>query len=86
MKALERDPDRRFQDAAEFGYHLEFYLYNDRFGPTNNALRDYMAEIFPEAKPLISRNAPSFQRTMAPDGTVQPVVAKEDKTMPIPRR
>jgi len=85
MKALERDPAKRYQDAAEFGYHLEFYLYNDRFGPTNNALRDYMAEIFPEAKPLITKK-PSFPRTMAPDGTVKPIVAKEDRTMPIPKK
>jgi serine/threonine-protein kinase len=86
MKALERDPSKRFQDAAQFLYQLEFYLYNDRFGPTNNALRDYMAEIFPEAKPLISRSAPVFQRTMAPDGTVAPVNPQEDKTVLLPKR
>jgi serine/threonine-protein kinase len=85
MKALERDPDRRYQDAADMGYHLEYYLYNDRFGPTNNALRDYMAEIFPEAKDRIVRHGHGFKRTMAPDGTVQPALSRDEKTIPITR-
>jgi serine/threonine-protein kinase len=45
--ALDRDAKRRF-DAATLGYQLEYYLYHDRYGPTNQTLRDYVAEIFPE--------------------------------------
>jgi serine/threonine-protein kinase len=44
-QALERTPAKRF-DAETFGYQLEYFLYNDRFGPTNNSLRDYIAELF----------------------------------------
>lgn len=46
--ALARDPARRFQDAASLGYQLEFYLYHDRYGPTNQKLREYIEELFPE--------------------------------------
>jgi serine/threonine-protein kinase len=47
-KALARDREQRFAGAGEMGYRLEYYLYKDRFGPTNNTLRDYVAELFPE--------------------------------------
>jgi serine/threonine-protein kinase len=88
MKALDREPSKRFLDAAEMGYYLEYFLYHDRYGPTNNTLRDYVAELFPEAKDKIKTPsvAPGSARR-APDGSVQPApaLAKEDKTAPFVR-
>lgn len=46
-QALERNAEKRF-DAPTLGYELEYFLYHDRYGPTNQTLRDYLAELFPE--------------------------------------
>jgi serine/threonine-protein kinase len=46
MKALERDIFKRYQTAGEMGYDLEYYMYHDRFGPTNVALSLYLRELF----------------------------------------
>ncbi len=48
VKALERNSNKRFQDAGRMGYELEYYMYHDRFGPTNVTLEKYMTKIFPE--------------------------------------
>jgi serine/threonine-protein kinase len=48
MKALRRRPQDRFGSAGEMGYALEYYMYHDRFGPTNVTLEKYVAELFPE--------------------------------------
>ena len=45
-KALERDPDKRYQDAGEMGYDLEHFMYHDRFGPTNITLQRYLKTVF----------------------------------------
>ena len=50
-KALERDRDKRYQSAFEMLTDLEMYLYSDRYGPTNEKLAVYLAEVFPPAKP-----------------------------------
>ena len=55
MKALARTPEARFQSAGEMGYALEYYMYHDRFGPTNVALESYLAKLFPD---LAYRDAP----------------------------
>jgi eukaryotic-like serine/threonine-protein kinase len=87
MKALERDPERRFNDAAEFGYHLEYYLYHDRYGPTNQSLRDYIGEIFPEHASRVpaQTQATPGRAAMGPNGSVQPAMGKEEKTVPYAR-
>jgi serine/threonine-protein kinase len=46
-KALERDRKKRYQTAGEFGYDLEYYMYHNRFGPTNVTLEKYLAKLFP---------------------------------------
>ncbi len=46
-KALERDRDKRYQTAFEMLTDLEMYLYSDRYGPTNEKLAVYLAEVFP---------------------------------------
>ncbi|MCX7804980.1 MAG: serine/threonine protein kinase [Planctomycetota bacterium] len=46
LKALERDLDKRYQTAGEMGYDLEYYMYHDRYGPTNVTLGNYLKEHF----------------------------------------
>ncbi|MDI1321037.1 MAG: serine/threonine-protein kinase [bacterium] len=50
-KTLQRDRDKRYQSAFEMLTDLEMYLYSDRYGPTNEKLAVYLAEVFPPAKP-----------------------------------
>jgi serine/threonine-protein kinase len=48
LRMLAYDPHNRFQKAAEVTQALETWLYSDRYGPTNEKLRDYLAVLFPE--------------------------------------
>ncbi len=49
-KALQLDPDKRFQTAKEWGTALEHFMYDKGYGPTNEKLASYLAEIDPQAK------------------------------------
>jgi serine/threonine-protein kinase len=46
MKSLQRELPDRYQTAGEMGYDLEYYMYHDRFGPTNVALSKYLRDFF----------------------------------------
>lgn len=46
-RALQPDPDQRFDSASEMGYALEYHLYHEGYGPTNVTLRDYLKKQFP---------------------------------------
>lgn len=48
MKALSKDVDRRYKTAGEMGTALEYYMYHDRYGPTNITLEKYLHEVFSE--------------------------------------
>jgi serine/threonine-protein kinase len=48
LKALERDLDSRYQDSSKMGQDLEYYMFNNRKGPSNETLQSYLREIFPE--------------------------------------
>ena len=64
-KALERDPQDRYQTAGRMGFELEHYMYRDRFGPTNLSLHRYMKTLFPDrVKALIDPSVPDpyFER------------------------
>lgn len=50
-KALEHDVDSRYQTAGKMGYDLEYYMYHDRFGPTNVTLGEYIREHFQRTQP-----------------------------------
>ena len=58
-KALQRDRDQRYQSAYEMLTDLELYLYSDRYGPTNEKLAVYLAEIFPPEKLGITPSIPN---------------------------
>ncbi len=49
-KALQRDRDKRYQTAFDMLTDLELYLYSDRYGPTNEKLAVYLAQVFPTKK------------------------------------
>lgn len=48
MKALAADPRDRFQSARDFGNSLEYFMYRDKWGPTNEKLAAYLLKFFPE--------------------------------------
>ncbi|MGH7143355.1 MAG: serine/threonine protein kinase [Planctomycetota bacterium] len=48
MKALEKTVDERWQSARELGDALERHMYGKGYGPTNEKLARYMAQIFPD--------------------------------------
>ncbi len=58
LKALERNASRRYQSAGEMGYDLEYFMYHNRFGPTNVTLGEYVCGHFPEER---LRAAPMLQ-------------------------
>ncbi len=47
MKALAYNPEGRFQTARDFGNSLEYYMYRDKWGPTNEKLAEYLRKVFP---------------------------------------
>jgi len=48
MKALQYEPLDRFQSARDFGNSLEYFMYHDRWGPTNEKLALYLQKVFPD--------------------------------------
>ena len=73
-KALERDLDKRYQDAGEMGYDLEYFMYHDRFGPTNVTLEKYMRDLFPE---MVSRT-PEASRAASSDFNPDTIIIKHE--------
>lgn len=48
LKALAKDPARRYQNIGRMAYELERFMYHDRFGPTFVTLEKYLKRLFPE--------------------------------------
>ena len=48
---LARDPERRYSTADELMYDLEYYIYHEGYGPTNETLGKFIRELFGEAVP-----------------------------------
>lgn len=51
-RALQKDVELRYQTAWDMGYDLEYYMYHDRYGPTNITLEQYLAKLFPKKAPF----------------------------------
>ena len=72
LKALERDVEKRYQDAGTMGYEIESYMYSDRFGPTNVTLGRYLRGLLgvsessgrPEADDVIKRRADTMHEDL----------------------
>jgi eukaryotic-like serine/threonine-protein kinase len=47
-KALHADPRDRYQSARDFGNTLEYYMYHDKWGPTNEKMAAYLQKVFPK--------------------------------------
>ena len=47
LRALDRDLDRRYQNAGEMGYDLEYEIYHQGYGPTIVTLQKHMRTLFP---------------------------------------
>ncbi len=44
LRALERDRDKRYATGRDMMQALEYYLYKDGYGPTNEKLAEYLGE------------------------------------------
>jgi serine/threonine-protein kinase len=72
-KALQRDPAKRYENAAEMGAACEHYLYDKGYGPTNLSLKQYLGQIFPDAgtAPVVNdepEQFPVIEPTLIPIG------------------
>jgi serine/threonine protein kinase len=47
LKALHRDPAKRYPTAGEMGYDLEYAIYHKGYGPTIGTLEKYLRKLFP---------------------------------------
>jgi len=47
-RALQRDPEKRFESAAAMGEACEHFLYDKGYGPTNLTLKQYLTRLYPE--------------------------------------
>jgi len=65
QKALERDREKRYQNAFEILNELELYLYSDGYGPTNEKLGAYLKTIM--AEPLPAAQSPTPKLTLRPN-------------------
>src|SRR5260221_11059278 len=48
---LVRDPARRYATADELMYDLEYYIYHEGYGPTNETLGKFIRELFGQGVP-----------------------------------
>jgi serine/threonine-protein kinase len=63
QRCLQRDRDKRYQNAFEVLNDLELYLYSDRYGPTNEKLGVYLKELF--GAPISPVTSPAIQSNFA---------------------
>jgi len=49
-RALARDLSKRYPNADELLYDLEYYIYNRGYGPTNETLGRFIRELFNDSK------------------------------------
>ena len=76
MKALERDREKRYQTASEMVHDLEYYMYNNRYGPTSMTLAKYLQGIFPEL--ACSSPPPLLDTTWQVDPYTETIVKRSD--------
>ena len=50
-RTLARDLSQRYANADELLYDLEYYIYHQGYGPTNETLGKFMRELFGQAGP-----------------------------------
>jgi serine/threonine-protein kinase len=67
LKALERDAYKRYQNASEMGYDLEYFMYHKGYGPTIQTMQNYLGQLFPDLFEV--RREPGAQETIIVPGT-----------------
>ena len=68
---LAHDPVRRYPDADELMYDLEYYIYHGGYGPTNETLGKFIRELFEEAVPRSSATEDAHGKTMILEETAR---------------
>src|SRR6266550_1038862 len=51
-RALARDLDKRYPNADQLMYDLEYYIYHGGYGPTNETLGKFIRELFGQTVPV----------------------------------
>jgi serine/threonine-protein kinase len=74
LKAVQRDPAKRYPSAGDMGHDLEYAIYHKGYGPTIVALEKYLRKLFPALYPAAEREG---AETVRRDG--------RGATGPIPR-
>ncbi|MEJ0089601.1 MAG: serine/threonine-protein kinase [Limisphaerales bacterium] len=68
---LTRELDRRYATADELMYDLEYYMYHDGYGPTNETLGKFIRELFGQIVPLASAIEDSHGKTVLLEQTAR---------------
>ena len=55
LRAVQRDPAKRYPTAGEMGYDLEYAMYHKGYGPTIVTLEKYLRRLFPHLYPAAER-------------------------------
>jgi serine/threonine-protein kinase len=58
---LARDPNRRYANASDLMYELEYYIYGAGYGPTNETLGKFIRELFGQESPKPLPPDPQFK-------------------------
>jgi serine/threonine protein kinase len=78
MKALEKDPAKRYQSAGEMGYDLEYFIYHKGYGPTIQTMAAYLDQFFPSLplSPPMSEEKDTVTPKQAAEA-LGPVISRE---------
>jgi len=76
MRALEKDPDQRYQTAWEMQYELDRFLAGNEFTPSNQHLATFMKQLFADEmeteRARLSGPSGEFQRLAQLEGSEAP--------------
>jgi serine/threonine protein kinase len=68
---LVRDPARRYATADELMYDLEYYIYHEGYGPTNETLGKFIRELFGQVVPSAATVEEGHGKTMILEETAR---------------
>ncbi len=89
-RALQRDPEKRFESAAAMGEACEHFLYDKGYGPTNLTLKQYLNRLYPEGSDrTFDTEGPTYfpviQASLIPIGEGFTMSAVGPKPVPLKR-
>lgn len=58
---LAHDPSRRYADASDLMYELEYYIYGAGYGPTNETLGKFIRELFGQESSKTAKTDSEFK-------------------------